>query len=38
MREREGACRVWRENITEIHYLEIIDVDRRVEIKWIFRK
>ena len=36
--EREGTYRVWRENFMGIHYLEIIDLDRRVEIKWIFRK
>jgi hypothetical protein len=30
--------RVWRENIREIHHLEIIDLARRIKIKWIFRK
>jgi len=38
MRKGKSSYRFWRENIREIHHLEFVDLDRRIQMQWIFRK
>jgi hypothetical protein len=38
MRKWKSSYRFWRENIREIHHLEFVDLDKRIQMQWIFRK